>query len=497
MTPQKTLRLLVPIASLLFAATADAQGPLGSAFTYQGQLKQAGVPFTGAADFEFTLWDAATDGQQVGSLVAIHSVNVEHGLFTVPLDFGAPAFNGQARWLETAVRVSADGGPFTPLSPRQPLTAVPHALHAATAASVPGALGGSGTAGRLPLFTGSSTLGDSAIHQSAGKVGIGTTGPGHLLTVYSSDQKTVNLLGPSHPGVGARLHFGDGDYVYIGEDTDDVLTIQANQVAIRTRGSNGPSFVLGTLPRGTMTAYGSNGTSNFRVVTGGTTSDGAIAVCDSNGNEKAGMYSDGAGGTVWGTWKWFRVDNPLDADTEIWYGCLEGPEQAAYIRGTAQLVDGKATIALPDHFGAVARADNMTVHLTPRSADSLGLAIVHADLDGVLVRELGDGQGSYEFDFWVTAPRRGSEAFDVVRPRGGGPYGPGPREGRPDDEHGAPPAKDAEFADARPPQAPAYPPARDTDAEIAEPRDTIAEIAELRDRLDQLEALIAELTRPQ
>ena len=78
---------------MFLSALATAQEPLGTAFTYQGQLKQAGVPVNGSADFVFTLWDAETGGAIVNSVVP-DSVNVVDGLFTVQLDFGAAAFNG-------------------------------------------------------------------------------------------------------------------------------------------------------------------------------------------------------------------------------------------------------------------------------------------------------------------------------------------------------------------------------------------------------------------
>jgi hypothetical protein len=105
-----------------------AQSPVGTAFTYQGQLRRAGVPVNDTADFQFSLWDAATGGAQVGSTVPVADWPVVSGLFAVTLDFGAASFTDQARWLQIAVRSPAGGGTFTILTPRQELTPAPFAL---------------------------------------------------------------------------------------------------------------------------------------------------------------------------------------------------------------------------------------------------------------------------------------------------------------------------------------------------------------------------------
>jgi hypothetical protein len=69
---------------------------------------------------QFDLYDIAVAGIPIASLT-IPNVSVANGTFTVALDFGATAFNGEARWLEILVA-------GTPLTPRQALTAAPHAL---------------------------------------------------------------------------------------------------------------------------------------------------------------------------------------------------------------------------------------------------------------------------------------------------------------------------------------------------------------------------------
>ena len=137
--------LIVPALVLLVPGTrlSHAQGPElqggrlaatspGIAFTYQGYLTDAsGNPVNGSCDFRFRLYDAASSGAQVGSDQVIPGVTMNDGYFCVGVDLGADAFNGDARWLEVAIKLAGDPG-YTAM-PRQAVRPVPYALYAVNA----------------------------------------------------------------------------------------------------------------------------------------------------------------------------------------------------------------------------------------------------------------------------------------------------------------------------------------------------------------------------
>src|SRR5438045_9730216 len=115
----RSLFIRVVLLAVAEASTAVAQTPLDASFTYQGQLKQSGAPFSGSADLQFALYDALTGGNQLGTQ-SLAGVTIANGLFSVVLngagEFGPSAFTGDARWLEIAVNGVA-------LAPRQGLPA--------------------------------------------------------------------------------------------------------------------------------------------------------------------------------------------------------------------------------------------------------------------------------------------------------------------------------------------------------------------------------------
>ena len=118
---------------LLFIINAAlAQTPLGTEFTYQGELKDSlGNPLTGTYDFQFIAFDAQDSGMgnNLGSFTA-DDVTLENGIFTTQIDFGSTAFIGDKVWLEISVRIGTSTGGYQQLLPRQQITAAPYATHA-------------------------------------------------------------------------------------------------------------------------------------------------------------------------------------------------------------------------------------------------------------------------------------------------------------------------------------------------------------------------------
>lgn len=122
----------IVLSFLQIATTAihAAPVPLGTAFNYQGVLNSLGARATGNYDFQFALFDAPTNGNQIGPTVTNFNVPVNAGIFSTMVDFGPGNFVGTAEWLAVGVRPTGTTNIFVALAPLQPLTATPNALFA-------------------------------------------------------------------------------------------------------------------------------------------------------------------------------------------------------------------------------------------------------------------------------------------------------------------------------------------------------------------------------
>ncbi len=194
----KPIRSSLLAAFLVSVPLALAQG---TAFTYQGRLNDGSLPATGVYDLQFTLYGAATGGGQIGGTVTAADLEVENGLFTVQLDFGAGAFEGSARWLQFAVRPGASSGAYTTLKPRTPLLPAPYAIHAGTAGTAATAT----TAGGVPwggisgLPAGFQDNVDNDTKYTAG-TGLSLTGTAFSLDSTYTDGRFVNVAGDTMTG---------------------------------------------------------------------------------------------------------------------------------------------------------------------------------------------------------------------------------------------------------------------------------------------------------
>ena len=263
-----TLGAVLWAAMFLQPATLLAQS---TAFTYQGRLDSSGSPYTGPAEFQPTLWDAASGG----SLVAANSpaqvvVGVTNGLFVLPLDFGAN-FPGADRWLQLEVRTAV--GPFTLLSPRQKLTPTPYAITAGnlsgtlSAAQLTGTLPGALLAGTYPGAVTLSNPANSFTGNGAGLTGLnagalasGTVPDARLGTSVARTQQ-VWLVG-GNSGTTPGTHF-------LGTSDNQPVEFKVNgQRALRLEPHTTSPNVLGGSPANIITndSYGA-------VIAGGGSSD--------------------------------------------------------------------------------------------------------------------------------------------------------------------------------------------------------------------------------
>lgn len=199
-----TLQRLVYVVAATVTLGIPAWGaPVETAFAYQGQLKDGGVPPTGEYDMCFSLFNATSGGTHVAGPLCFDGggdrppVEVVNGLFHVPLDFGE-VFDGTALWLHVDVRPHAIGN-YAQLTPRQPITATPFALYA---------LDGPGQAGFW------AANGNSIYKTNSGNVGIGATDPEANLEVRSSSFPRLRV---------AKIHTGG-----FGVNAPAVLELKSN-----------------------------------------------------------------------------------------------------------------------------------------------------------------------------------------------------------------------------------------------------------------------------
>jgi trimeric autotransporter adhesin len=250
---------LAPTVALLALTTLDSElstaHAQGTAFTYQGQLQHNGSSANGKYDFQFSLFDAMTNGSQVGVSVTSLGVGVTNGLFTTMMDFGPGVFTGQALWLQIGVETNGGGGNFTPLGVLQPLTPTPYAMYSA---SVPAAGIGPGTAGinisgNAYTATTAAVAGLAATATEATTASTATTAT-TATTANGVAAGAVTAAGIASGQVVKNLN-GLTDGVTLSPGVNVTITPSGNTLTIASIGGGGTGWSL-TGNRGTSPANG-------------------------------------------------------------------------------------------------------------------------------------------------------------------------------------------------------------------------------------------------
>jgi len=225
---KKLLTRLMALMALLSALSPQPSTfAQGTAFSYQGQLKDNGNPANGSYDISFAVYDAVTNGNLIGASVTNSAVDVSNGLFSTSVDLSG-IFTGNDLWLEIAVSTNG-ANTFSVIAPRQLITPTPYALYAKAAGTAAGATPGTLVTSLntlkddITLAAGTNVVitpdgntltissagaggngiwavsGNNAFY-TAGRVGIGTNSPKGALHVASGG---VAVTGASSPYTGA------------------------------------------------------------------------------------------------------------------------------------------------------------------------------------------------------------------------------------------------------------------------------------------------------
>jgi hypothetical protein len=106
----------------------------------------------------------------------------------------------------------------------------------------------------------------------------------------------------------------------------------------------------------------------------------------------------------------FLIDHPLKRGYQLVHSSLEGPEVPVFYRGTARLINGNASVVLPDYFDALTRDHTATVLLTAKGSKPFVLSYDAFDEKSFRVHGTRvDG----EFDWEVKAVRADVPILEV------------------------------------------------------------------------------------
>jgi hypothetical protein len=346
--------LLTVLALLVSLSNVQGQG---TAFTYQGRFNTNNVPYSGTAEFQFTLWDAASGGNAVATNnpVAVFA-SVTNGLFTATLDFGSNPFSGPPRFLQIDARTTIDA--FTPLTPRQPLTPSPYAI---TASNLTGRLPVAQLSGAVPL----AQLPAAVVTNGAGGVNLTGTFTGNGTGLSGVNASSLNGL------VNSNIWQLNGNSVsagqFLGTTGTNALEFKVNgQRALRIEyATNSPYGSIPNLVGGSPANLVSNGFIGAVIGGGGRSifpnRVGAhfATVTGGGGNTASGLFSTAMGASTTASG---------ENSTAMGYN-TEASGKSSIAMGNGTLAEGDYSTAIGDSTRASGDYSTAMGHLSIASDD--------------------------------------------------------------------------------------------------------------------------------
>ncbi|MBI3288593.1 MAG: hypothetical protein HYZ74_03640 [Elusimicrobia bacterium] len=232
---------ILAILGLAFILAGEARATAPGLMTYQGRIKESGLPVTGNRSVGISLCPSLTGGVCVDT--GAQGVSVVNGLFRTTFTTPSPISLETGDWY---LEISVDGNAF---SPRERIAAAPYAIYASSAATLIPNPGDTAVRVRYDLALSSNaaisgsefSVGGSTLVVTGGNVGIGTASPASALevsgTLTMSGTSRVRLTGTgaSTPGV---TSCGTGATV-TGSDS-------VGRITVGTTPGTGCTLVFGT-----------------------------------------------------------------------------------------------------------------------------------------------------------------------------------------------------------------------------------------------------------
>jgi hypothetical protein len=202
------------IVALLMAWSGSnavmAQTPVGAAFTYQGRL----MTVSGLCDMSFMLYGEEFGGTQIGATQTITDVVMSDGYFSADPDFGAPAWNGDTRWLQ--VEATCPPGGSLMEFPRQVVRSVPYAMYALNSGAITSTVYVTSTVYYTPSYhlqgwetiTGTPEIYTPTVHTQGWETITGAPGA-YTPTAHTQDWTTITSQPSEYtPTLGAHTWIG-------------------------------------------------------------------------------------------------------------------------------------------------------------------------------------------------------------------------------------------------------------------------------------------------